>query len=327
MTIKALVSIIVGFLLLVKAADWLVSASCSLARRLGIEDMIIGLTVVAFGTSMPEFMVNILSSLNGSSDIAIGNVLGSNICNILLILGLSALLFPLPVAKDTVIAEIPFSLTAALLLAFLVKFSFFQISFQNTNINGSQNILNAEDGILLLCFFLMFMAYIFFIAREKNESEILPDEIPLKKSVLMLITSLFGLYLGGEWVVRGAVEIARNMGLSESLIALTIVAIGTSLPELFTSVTAAAKGRTDLAVGNIVGSNIFNILWILGVSSLIRPLEFNLSSDFDMIMTVFASTLLLLALVLGRKMEIQRRDGLIFVSTYIWYIYRIILRG
>ncbi|PKK89686.1 MAG: sodium:proton exchanger [Candidatus Wallbacteria bacterium HGW-Wallbacteria-1] len=315
------VLLIIGFILLVKGADVLVAGASSLAKRLKISDIVIGLTVVSFGTSMPELVVNVISSNNGSSDLAIGNVLGSNISNILLILGISAMIAPLPILRNTVLSEIPFSLIATLLVGFLANASLFESQHQLQ--------ISRYDASLLLFFFVLFMFYIFMITKEnRDETETETyEELSVLKSVLYVLSGCFALFLGGKWVVDGAIELAQSFGMSESFIGLTVVAVGTSLPELVTSAMAAYRGNTDIAVGNVVGSNIFNLLWILGLSALIKPLPFKLLSNTDIGMLIFSSTLLFVALMIGRRNVIDRWNGVTFVVIYISYISYLVVRG
>ncbi|KKS85655.1 MAG: Na+/Ca+ antiporter, CaCA family [Parcubacteria group bacterium GW2011_GWA2_43_11] len=260
---------ILGFLLLIKGADFLVDGSASIAHKLKISPIVIGLTIVAFGTSAPEFIVNIFASINGNTEIAIGNILGSNIANILLILGISAII----------------------------------------------------DGIVLLAFFVIFLYYTFGISKvtgEVSNDDI--QELSYIKSVLFVLTGLLGLVVGGKWIVGGAVTIAETFNVSQSLIGLTVVAIGTSLPELATSAIAAYKKQTDIAIGNVVGSNIFNIFWILGFSALIRPLPFSRSSDVDILMTILASAILFFIMFVGKKHVIERWQGVLMVLLYLSYV-------
>jgi cation:H+ antiporter len=315
----------IGFILLIKGAEWLVDAASNLARRYGVSDMVVGLTIVSFGTSLPELTVNMLASFGGSSDIAIGNILGSNIANILLILGASALVCALPVQRPTVLSEIPFSLTAALLVGFLANSGLFQS-------DGAGLMIDRAEGFVILFFFFLFMAYIVDMAMRDNAQSqgqyLAPDR---SKSIYMLILIMAGgviaLFLGGKWVVDGAVEIASKLGMSEALIGLTVIAVGTSLPELVTSVVAAYRGNTDIAVGNVVGSNIFNLLWVLGLSAAIRPLPFQVPSNADILMIIFSSTLLLIALVFSRKWLITRTTGAVFLVIYAAYTAFLIWRG
>ena len=315
---------IVGFLALVKGADMLVDSSSNIAKKFGVSDLVVGLTIVSMGTSMPELIVNIIASSSGNADIAIGNVFGSNIANILLIMGFSALIRNLPVNNNTVIAEIPFSLSAILLVGFLA----------NANLWGDGDKIfgiNRIDGFVIMFYFLLFFAYIVHttIAHKKAEENTVTFGKPInmmKESTFVLL-GIFMLFLGGKWVVEGAVMIATNAGMSETLIGLTIVAIGTSLPELVTSVVAAKKGNVDVAVGNVIGSNIFNLLWILGLSAIILPLPFNRITNLDAVVVLFSTTLILLLMLISRKSEIKRWHGGIFILAYVLYLVYIVQRG
>lgn len=312
---------VIGFVFLVKGADFLVDGASSIAKKLHIPDIVIGLTIVAFGTSMPELIVNIFSSLSGNSGIAIGNILGSNIANILLILGTSALFCALPVAKNTVKKEIPFSIIATLALLFLATDSIF---------GTGESILTRGDGLIFVLFFVIFIYYTFTIVKNNNkkESEEEIKTFPIWKSIIMIILGIAGLALGGDWIVDGATEIARLFNMSETLIGLTIVAVGTSLPELATSVSAAIKKKPDIAIGNVVGSNIFNILFVLGVSSIIKPLPFAMSNLIDILVVLFCSIMLIIFIMLGKKKyQLKRWEGVIFILCYIAYITFLILQN
>ncbi|MDN5212457.1 calcium/sodium antiporter [Fulvivirgaceae bacterium BMA12] len=310
-----------GFIILIKGADFLVRGSTSLGKKFGMSDLVIGLTIVSFGTSMPELLVNVLSSINGSSDIAIGNVMGSNIANILLILGISAAIYPLAITRNTYFIEIPFSLTATLLVGFLA----------NATLSGEKGplLISSVDGLVLLFFFFLFLGYVFISSREGKEKRFEKEykAIAMGKSIGYLLIGILGLYFGGNWVVEGAIHFAEQLHVSESLIGLTIISIGTSLPELVTSALASFKKNSDIAVGNVVGSNIFNMLWILGVSAVVKPLTFNTISNIDIMMIVGASSLLLLAVVIGKTPKISKWEGYVFISIYIVYIYFLIERG
>lgn len=313
----------VGFILLIKGADLLVSGASSIAMKFNISEMIIGLTIVSFGTSLPELLVNVTASLNGNPGIAIGNIFGSNIANILLILGISAIIKPLPIQKNIYFSEIPFSLIATLLVGFLANAALFS--------DVKTLTLSGIDGVILLAFFALFMGYIYAVHKSSSsQQDTLEDihkDISMRKSVGMIVVGLAGLYFGGEWVVTGAVKIAQIFGLSETFIGLTIIAIGTSLPELVTSAIATLKGNTDMAVGNVVGSNIFNLLWILGISAVIRPLPFDVASNSDIMMIIASSALLLFAVSVGKGAKIVRWEGILFLIVYALYIYFLILRG
>jgi len=314
---------ILGIFLLVKGADYLVDGSSSLAKKIKVPSLVIGLTVVAFGTSMPELVVNIIAALGGNGDIAFGNIVGSNIANILLILGLTASITPLMVKHCTVWKEIPFSLLAA-----LVIFIFSSISLIDGLKIGS--ILRFE-GLILILFFIIFLYYIVGLIKNSKEG-VKEEQLKIKnlsaKSIgSYIILGLVSLYIGGKWTVEGAVALAKLIGLSEYFISLTIVAVGTSLPELVTSIIAALKKDIDLAVGNVIGSNIFNIFWVLGISSLITPISIPSFGIIDLSVLLVASFLLFLFLFIGKKHEVERWQGVIFVLLYILYIVYLILRG
>jgi cation:H+ antiporter len=314
----------VGFVALIKGADLLVDGASSLAGRLGVSALVIGLTIVAFGTSAPELVVNLLASWQGNTDIAIGNVLGSNIVNILLILGISAIFYPLAVHRGTVWKEIPFALLAVIVLAFLAR---------DTLIDGSTtSSIERGDGLILLSFFVIFLYYIFGITKKNGVST---DEAEVKeepqfttgRSLFMILGGVLGLVVGGKWIVDGAVAFATSFGVSEALIGLTIVAIGTSLPEMATSVVAAYKKNVDIAVGNIIGSNIFNVFWILGISSIIRPLPFAPALTTDLVVAIGATLVLFLALFVGKRNTLERSQGIAFVFLYVAYTVFLIMRG
>jgi cation:H+ antiporter len=311
---------VLGFFILIKGADLLVDGASSVARRFNISNIVIGLTIVAFGTSAPEFIVNIFASIQGDSDLAIGNILGSNIANVLLILGIASIIYPMATKENTVWKEIPLSLLAALLLAVMAN----DMRLDGAAYSG----LTRTDGLALLAFFIIFLYYSFGISKVTGES--VSDEInvlsPLKSS-LYIIGGLAGLVFGGKWIVDGAVKIAEGFHISQSLIGLTVVAIGTSLPELATSAVAAYKKQSDIAIGNVVGSNIFNIFWILGVSSLIAPIPFKTSSDVDILMTILSSLILFLIMFIGKRHTIERWQGAMMVILYLSYITYLIIKG
>lgn len=311
----------IGFALLIKGASLLVDGASSLAKRIGVSSLVIGLTIVAFGTSAPELIVNILASINGNTDIAIGNILGSNIVNILLILGISAVIYPLSVKQGTVWKEIPFAFLAVVVIVFMANDTWID--------KVSVSALTRIDGLVLISFFVIFLYYIFGISKEKS-SDVADPETPvysLLKSSFMIIGGLVGLVLGGKWIVDGAVAFATSLGVSEALIGLTIVAVGTSLPELATSAVAAFKKDVDIAVGNIVGSNIFNIFWILGISAVIRPLPFSPLLASDLLVTMLATLFLFLFLFVGKRHVIERWQGVCFILLYVVYVVYAVVRG
>ncbi|MFH1890980.1 MAG: calcium/sodium antiporter [Candidatus Kuenenbacteria bacterium] len=311
---------IAGFVILIKGAGWLVDGASSVAKKFGISTLVIGLTVVSFGTSAPELIVNILASIKGSSDIAIGNILGSNIANILLILGVAAAIFPLTVKRGTVWKEIPLALLAVIVVALMAN----DILIEGSGWSGLTRI----DGFMLLAFFLIFLYYAFETSKVSGSSGETKIKIhPLPASLGMIVGGLIGLTLGGKWVVDGAVAIAQTFNISEALIGLTIVAIGTSLPELATSAIAAYKRNADIAVGNVVGSNIFNMFWILGLSATIRPLPFSAALNTDVLVTMVATILLFMVMFIGKKHTLERWQGFLFVTLYFIYIAYLIYRG
>ncbi|MFZ5364704.1 MAG: calcium/sodium antiporter [Patescibacteria group bacterium] len=310
---------VIGFALLIKGADFLVDGASSIAKKLRIAPLVIGMTIVAFGTSAPELVVNVISSLQGKTDLAIGNIIGSNISNILLILGVSSIIFALKVKSSTVWKEIPLSLLAILVAGVLMN---------DALIDGAAiSMLSRIDGLILIAFFLIFLYYTFGVSKNKD-SEPTDGQIktmPVYLSLLMIACGLAGLTFGGKWIVDGAVKIATSLGVSEAIIGLTIVAVGTSLPELATSAVAAYKKQSDIAVGNIIGSNIFNIFWILGVSAIIRPLPFQQILNRDIIFCIIATLLLFVFMFIGKKRLLERWQGVLFVILYALYITTLIV--
>ncbi len=302
--------LICGFVILIYGANFLVDGGAALAHRLKVSAMVIGLTIVAFGTSAPELVVNIVSSAEGSSALALGNVLGSNIFNILAILGVTALIAPLGVKKTTTWIEIPLAVFAAVLLLFLVQ-------------GEPSGIITRTEGICLLGLFAIFLLYTFALAKYGGAGD--GEEVKIKnlsagKSVLWIILGLIGLVAGGRLLVDGAVSIAQNLGISERIIGLTIVSIGTSLPELATSVIAARKKNTDIAIGNVVGSNLFNTFLILGTSATITPIKTPSGSVMDLFVNIIATALLFLFIFTGKGRKINRWEGGILLAVYILYL-------
>ncbi|MEX0967971.1 MAG: calcium/sodium antiporter [Bacteroidia bacterium] len=303
-----------GMVLLLVGAEWLVKGASSLAKRFNISEIVIGMTVVAFGTSTPELVVNIIAAGKGSSDIVFGNVIGSNNFNMLAILGISGLIYPLAVKSRTVKSEFPFMLFAVLLLLFLVnQYSWFGIR---------SNILGLAEGIALVVFFIIFNLYEFFHIAQDDAIETDPvDMLSRWKTAMYCILGLGGLIWGGDLVVNSAITIARHFRMSEQIIALTIVAAGTSLPELATSAVAAFRKKSDIAVGNIVGSTIFNILLVLGVSLIIHPLAYDPVMNVDMYIMLGASVLLLTAMFTGKNFKLDRWEAFIFLVIFLLYYF------
>lgn len=305
---------VVGFVFLIKGADLLVDGAASIARSMRVSDLVIGLTVVAFGTSTPELSVNIIASFKGNTDIAIGNVLGSNTANIFLILGISSIIYPLGVTKGTVWKEIPFSLLAAVVLVFAANDQILE--------KAAVSVLTRIDGLIFLCFFTIFIYYTFSIAARVEGVE---EHVPVRqygwlRSLLFIIAGLAGLTIGGKWIVDGAVILAKKLGMSESLIGLTIVAVGTSLPELATSAVAAYKKNSEIAVGNVVGSNIFNIFFVLGISATIRPLPFQTQNNVDLCVVILSSLMLFFFMFTGKKHSLDRWEGIVCLILYFGYV-------
>lgn len=314
-----IVLVIIGFALLIKGAGFLVEGASSIGRRLKISDLVIGLTVVAFGTSAPELFVNVIASIKGQAGIAIGNIVGSNIANILLIVGISSIIFPLSVGKGTVWKEIPLSLLAALLLGVLANDHLIdKMGFSE---------LTRIDGLVFLSFFIIFIYYSVSIAGDiQGMSEHVPSkEHGVARSVLLIVGGLLALLLGGKWIVDGAAYMASALGVRQSLVGLTIVAVGTSLPELATSAVAAHKRNVEIAVGNVVGSCIFNVFFVLGVSSVIRPIPFDTKNDIDLAVMVFANLLLFTYMFTGKRRLLDRWEGFVFVVLYAGYIAFLVL--
>ena len=308
--------LIVGFAILVKGADWLVGGASSLAKKHNVSDLVIGLTIVSFGTSAPELIVNSIASFQDHSDIIFGNVIGSNNFNLFLILGIVGLILPITVQSSTVWKEIPISF-----FAIIVVFVLSNRLFLQTN-----NALSRIDGLVLLILFLLFLFYIY----KQMKTERLELEIPVKvlsnwKIWGLIAIGLAGLVLGGKLVVNNAIEIAVNFGVSQKIIGLTIIAAGTSLPELVTSVVAALKKNSDIAIGNIIGSNIFNLLLILSVSSLINPIRYNPSFNTDIYMLAGGTAFLFIAMFTLGKKKLDRWEAGILLGTFV--IYTIYLIG
>jgi len=316
--------LIVGFVLLVKGADLFVEGSSKLAKILRIPPIIIGLTIVAFGTSTPEAAVSISASINGSEGISLGNVIGSNLVNISLILGLTTVITPMFVQKKTIVKEIPLALLGSVALLVMLL----DTSLTSETVNS----LSRTDGIILLLFFGVFVYYIVEVAiKNKNNQKIYFIEKDDKKpsvlpSLLKLFIGLGGLVLGGWLVVKYGQEIALSLGMSETLVGLTIVAIGTSLPELVTSVTAALKKESEIALGNIIGSNIFNIMFVLGISSTINPITISSNIVIDIVLMIMV-TFVVMIFATTHKRKINRIEGSVLLTIYLAYLTFILIRN
>ncbi|MCW7753131.1 calcium/sodium antiporter [Desulfobotulus sp. H1] len=315
--------LVIGLSLLIKGADLLVNGAVSIARRFQVPSIVIGLTIVALGTSLPELFVNIYASLTDNSGIAVGNVLGSNIANTLLVLGLAGAIAPLKVQEGTVWAEIPLSLLGGIMLAVAVNDVFFDGALHNQ--------LTRTDGLAFLGFFMIFSYYSYNLSQSKGNDRRLdpPSEASFGpiKSWVYVVLGMIGLALGGDWIVASAVVIARDFNVADDIIGLTIVAIGTSLPELATSAMAAWRGNAAIAVGNVVGSNIFNIFFVLGISATIKALPFSMHNNVDIGLVILSNILLFIFMFTGKRRSINRGEGLFMLFLYATYIASLFIRN
>ena len=314
--------LIVGLVLLIKGADWLVRGASSVARALNVSNFVIGLTVVSFGTSLPELVIGIVAGSEGNSDLFIGNIIGSNIANILLILGICAMICPLPAKRGTVWHEIPFTLGAAIILFVLLNDQLFD--------GDATSRLSRIDGLVLLGFFCAFLYYVAQLIKDDKDQDWVGEQATDSKlrSGIEIVVGLAGLVIGGRLAVNSAAEIAAAMGLSQAFIGLTVIAIGTSLPELATSGMAAYRKNVDIAVGNIVGSNIFNIFTVGGFSSALVSMNYNVANNFDLLVMVVATVILFAFMFVGSpRHSLQRREGAILVCLYVAYLAYLVHRG
>lgn len=302
--------LVLGLAVLIKGADWMVSGASALAKKYHVSDLVIGLTIVAFGTSAPELVVNIIASSQNFNDIVLGNVLGSNIANLFLILGITGIIYPLVVQSSTTWKEIPLSLLAVVIL-FLLANNFFL--YENP-------LISRLDGLFLLLMFGLFLFYVYRLSKsDPAPKEVVVSEMPLVKMIVFIVIGVAGLIIGGRLVVNNAIEIATILGLSEKIIGFTIVAIGTSLPELATSVVAAMKKNTNIAVGNIIGSNIFNIFLVLATSAVVSPVVFNPVFNTDMYLLAGGTLFLFIAMFTGGKKKLDRWEAIILLLIYLGY--------
>ncbi|MBC8630225.1 calcium/sodium antiporter [[Eubacterium] tenue] len=319
--------LLLGFLFLVKGADYFVDGSSSIATSLKIPSLVIGLTIVAFGTSAPEAAVSITASIQGQNEIAPGNIIGSNIFNLLCVAGMSAFIKPLSVKKSILIKEFPFLILSSILLLVLSD----DLIFQQTQ----NSILSTGDGLVFLMFFCIFMYYLLEVSlNSKNEAlnsnnnydtNIYKSTMPLSKSVVFSVVGILGIVIGGKLVVDCSSIIALNFGVSEKIIGITIVSIGTSLPEFVTSVVAASKGESDIALGNVIGSNIFNILFILGISSVINPISIDNNLFLDIFIMIIVTIITYIFSI--RKKDINKFEGIILIIAYIAYMILVIFKN
>ncbi|MDV6377767.1 calcium/sodium antiporter [Sporosarcina sp. GW1-11] len=316
----AYILLVVGFALLIIGANSFVDGSSNIARLLRVPPILIGLTIVAFGTSSPEATVSIIAALEGSAGVAVGNVVGSNIFNITLVVGVAAFLYPLKVESENVKKEIPFTLLASIALLILMS----DIALQG----HSNNMITRSDGFIFLLFLSIFLYYVIesgLKGRKSAANEPAPTNIKWGKNIFITILGLAAIIFGGDLVVDNGTEIAYSLGMSETLVGLTIIAIGTSLPELVTSITAALKKESEIALGNIIGSNIFNILFVLGISSAISPLAVNGKVLIDVVFMIVLTVVLLIFSRTGYK--VGKREGFVLAASYIIYLVYIILRN
>lgn len=301
--------IIVGFTSLIFGANWLVDGASSLAKKNNISDLVIGLTIVAFGTSAPELVVNAVASFDGLSDIVFGNIIGSNNFNLFIILGVAGLIYPITVQSSTAWREIPVSLIITLLLFGLAN---------NFFINENPEI-SRLDGILLLIAFIGFLFYVFHQLKQEKTAVVANENKSNYQIWGLVIFGMAGLIIGGKLVVDNSIDVATQLGVSQKIIGLTIIAAGTSLPELVTSIVAAIKKNSDIAIGNVVGSNIFNILLILSISSLINPVKYNPNFNQDLLILMGGTVFLILAMFTGKRKKLDRWEALLLLSFYLIY--------
>ncbi|WNB18457.1 calcium/sodium antiporter [Marivirga arenosa] len=313
--------IILGFILLIKGADFMVSGASSFAKKFNVSEIAIGLTIVAMGTSAPELVVNLVSGSQGLDDVVFGNLIGSNIFNLFLILGIAGTIRPLIVQSETVWKEIPFSMGVVILLFILVNDQFF--------FGQEFNSAGYIDGFILLLLFVSFIYYVFYNVKNNNHILDMPDETKIYNhwvTLLMILGGITGLVLGGKLVVDNAVDIARSFELSEKLIGLTILAAGTSLPELATSAVAAYRNRADIAIGNVIGSNIFNLTFILGINSIVKPLNYNTQLNLDFYVLIGGSILLFIFMFTLKNKKLDRWEAILFLFTFLAYLTYIFIR-
>ena len=304
-----------GFVVLIVGAKLLIDGASSIGLRLGLSQLVIGLTIVALGTSLPELIINIFASINGKTGLAVGNVVGSNITNTLLIIGVAAIIFPIKVREIINKRDIWFNLFAGIMVLLLANDFIF---------GRSENIINQFDGFILLGIFIYFLYLSFFKIEHEKEpsSEQKIKSYSLIKSILLIIAGGAGLVVGGNWIISGVSQLSADLGVSESVLGLTLIAGATSLPELVTTIVAALQKNTDIAIGNAIGSNIFNIFLVLGISAVIKPIDYNLSLNMQIGFLVFFSLLLMLFIQTGKaKRTISRKEGVFLIFGYFCFLY------
>jgi cation:H+ antiporter len=307
--IISLLLIVLGFFMLIFGANWLIDGASSLAKKFHVSDLIVGLTVVAFGTSAPELVVNAIASYEGHADIVVGNIIGSNNFNLFIILGLAGIIYPISVPFSTIRRDIPISFIAAFLV----------LLFGNALLISSTQEISRLDGVLLLLTFGFFLYFVFKQLHENDETENIVVVNSNLKIWAMILGGFLGLAVGGHFIVTYSITIAKTLGVSEKIIGLTILAVGTSLPELVTSIVAAKKKNSDMAIGNVIGSNIFNLLLVLAVSALINPIQFNDNFNLDILILMGGTLFLVLAMFTGKKKKLDRWESAILFGFYFIY--------
>lgn len=311
-----------GFPVLIKGADWLLNGATSISQKLKVSGILVGLTIVAFGTSLPELMVTLFATAKNEQGLLVSGIVGSNITNIFLILGVGGVIYPITVKQETVWQEIPLSLLAAVALGFMAS----DILLDKAEVN----LLSRTDSLLLLTLLIVFLYYLFSIARASRQDVQEDDKnepgVGNLKIAAQIAAGLVGLYLGGQLIVDNALLIAQDLGVSQTLVGASLIAFGTSLPELITSIVAATKKQPDIVVGNVIGSNIFNIFLILGLNGLISPISVSPDLGFDILLMIFAHLLLFMFLFMGQRHVLQRSQAWVFVAIYISYITFVLIR-
>jgi cation:H+ antiporter len=312
--IISIILLLCGLTLLTFGSNWLIEGSSSLARKYGLSELVIGLVVIGFGTSLPELLVNVIASFKGDANgIVLGNVIGSNNFNLLFILGITGLIAPLKVQGSTIWKEIPISLLAAIMMFILANDLLFHLS--------DENIIGRMDGVILMILFIAFLVYIFTIIKnDQHREDETQNQISRLRMIVYIVGGLLGLLIGGKVMVDNAVNIANYLGIDDKIIGLTIVSAGTSLPELATSISAARKGKADLAVGNIIGSNIFNVFLILGASSIVNPIKYDTNFNIDTLVLIIGTIFLFGAMFTGQKGKLDRWEALLLLTGFFAYL-------
>lgn len=310
----SLTMILLGFMSLILGANWLVDGASSLAKKNKVSDLVIGLTIVAFGTSAPELVVNSVASDNGLSDIVLGNIIGSNSFNLFIILGIVGLIYPITVQSSTAWREIPISLIATIMFLLLA----------NNFYLAQQTEISRLDGVLLLLSFLVFLYYVFNRLQKERNQAIENTPTPNYKIGGLIVLGFIGLVVGGTLVVNNATAVATQLGVSQKIIGLTIIAAGTSLPELVTSIVAALKKNSDIAIGNVIGSNIFNILLILSISSFVHPISYNPNFNQDVLLLLGGTVFLMIAMITGKRKKLDRWEAFILFGFYVLYTFYLV---